>query len=323
LLEKTGKRVISRSNLSLQSKKEYSSNTVSHGLPDIPTWPGEGQPLDEWADRFMMAQRTPQPAEGAVEVIAAVLEAERIFADAAHNFRTPRKRKTPDTLEEPMVGVSPYRCQISESDFESCNSDEKVRKLIEIGLMLDVGLTASSKGLENLVIDFAAANTYYNQAVSALEFRVDTMATTLGSKSSAMYEDYEASSIWGTLAAVAMKLDKVDGRSRKDWLAAMTKSVKKPVLADRGRSFGTQINSLRADVVQLRDFLPKLIAEFNTNLSGKAARIDQVSADLIQFMASPGAGGGPPASINTGSESQAFSDRLDRFETKLGKAFWL
>jgi hypothetical protein len=65
--------------------------------------------------------------------------------------------------------------------------------------------------------------------------------------------------------------------------------------------------------------MPKLISEFNRNLSGEAARIDQVLAELIQLMACPGAGGGPLASINTASVSQAFSDRLDRFVFKLGK----
>jgi hypothetical protein len=72
-------------------------------------------------------------------------------------------------------------------------------------------------------------------------------------------------------------------------------------------------------VVQLREFLPKLITEFNKNLSGEAARIDRVSAELLQFMTSPGSGGGPPAIVNTVATSQSFSDRLELFEIKLGK----
>jgi hypothetical protein len=85
-------------------------------------WLEDSQPLDEWSNRFMMAKRSPQLEEGR-EVTEAALAAERIFADAAHNFRTPRKRKTPDTLEELMVGVSPYRRQISESDFDDCSPE--------------------------------------------------------------------------------------------------------------------------------------------------------------------------------------------------------
>jgi hypothetical protein len=98
--------------------------------------------------------------------------------------------------------------------------------------MLDVGLTASSEGLKNLVIDFSAANTYFNEAASALEFRVDTLVTTMGSRSNVMSEDYT-------------KLDKIDGRFRKEKLTMLIKSVMKPVLTDQDRSFGMQINSLR------------------------------------------------------------------------------
>jgi hypothetical protein len=95
-------------------------------------------------------------------------------------------------------GISHYKrqaWQAWEHDFLDLEAAEKIEKLIELTLMLDVGLHLHSEQLDAVITSFKESNAFFSRAAGAIESRTDTLCSFLGDRPDQMAQQYEASSV--------------------------------------------------------------------------------------------------------------------------------
>jgi hypothetical protein len=191
-------------------------------------WLEEHIALDTWAERFRLEKSTVRPTQDQQDpnlppqerVSAAILEAETEFAAQAAAFRTLRKRKTREEEEFLVIkdGIPHYKRQAWEQDFLDLEAAEKIEKLIELALTLDVGLHLHSEQLDTVITSFKESNTFFSRPAGAIKSRTDTLCSFLGDRPDQMAQQYEASSVWGTIAAIATQLGKVADLTKSEKL---------------------------------------------------------------------------------------------------------
>jgi hypothetical protein len=304
----------------------------------LQVWLEEHVTLDSWAERFRLAKSTIRSPDDPQDtslppqerVSAAILEAETQFAAQAAAFRTPRKRKTPDQ-DEPVVAsdaMSHYKRQAWEHDFLELETSEKIEKLIELALMLDVGLHMHSEQLDAVVTSFRESNMFFSKAAGAIESRTDALSSFVRDRPDQMAQDYEASSVWGTIAALANQLDKVTDLTKSEKLDHMLKTLIKPIDEKMENLIRGQSESLAHDVGTVRIAVGHLVNEFQLNSMTEAKRIDQVAMEVRALANSTITSDGPNDAVgaqtsNLQEEStpliEGFSERLGTFEARLNK----
>jgi hypothetical protein len=299
-------------------------------------WLEEQVTLDSWAERFRLANATMRTTGGQQDpnpppqerVSAAILEAETEFAAQAAAFRTPRKRKTRETEELVPVDDSPalYKRQAWEHDFLELNPDEKIEKLIELALTLDVGLNLHSEQLSSVITNTKESNAFFSRAAGAIESRTDTLCGFLGDRPDQMAQHYEASSVWGTIAALATQLDKVTELTKTEKLDQMLKMLVKPIDMKMESLFKNHADSVFNDVGSVRLAIGHLVSEFQLSSEAESKRIDQVAAEVKVLSDNTTTSGVTrETSGNTRDQEQdtslleGFSERLGTFEGRLNK----
>jgi hypothetical protein len=141
--------------------------------------------------------------------------------------------------------------------------------------MLDTGLHLHSKQLDAVITSFKESNTFFSRATGAIESRTDTLCLFLEDMPDQMMaQQYKASSVWGTIAAIATQLDnKVTDLTKSEKLDQMLKILIKPI--DKGQS-----KALFNDVGSVRVAIRHLVNEFQLNSSAESKRIDQMAAEV-------------------------------------------
>jgi hypothetical protein len=182
-------------------------------------------------------------------------------------FAPPGKRKTPEDIEPSAAegGISHYKCQAWEHDFLDLESSEKIEKLIELALMLDVGLHFHSEQLDSVISSFKESNTFFSKAAGAIESRTDTLCDFVGDRPDQMAQAYKASSVWGTIAALATQLDKVTDLTKIEKLDHMMRSLIKPIDKKMENLIRGHSEIVSNDVNPVRIAVGHLVNEFQLN----------------------------------------------------------
>jgi hypothetical protein len=299
-------------------------------------WLEEQVTLDSWAERFRLANSTMRTTQDQQDtsfppqerVSAAILEAETEFAAQAAAFRTPRKRKTRETDEIVLVNesLSLHKRQAWEHDFLDLDASAKIEKLIELALTLDVGLNVQSEQLNSFVASGKESNAFFSRAAGAIESRTDTLCAFVGDRPDQMAQQYEASSVWGTIAALATQLDKINDRTKIEKLDQMLKILIGPIDKKLESLIQGQSEAFTNDVGSVRMAVGHLVSEFQLNSLAESKRIDQVAAE-VKILTDNTTTSGVTRETNEASRDQeqgstlleGFSERLGTFESRLNK----
>jgi hypothetical protein len=217
-----------------------------------------------------------------------------------------------------LKAESLYKRQAWEQDFLHLEASEMMEKLIELALMLDVGLQLHSEQLDAVIRSFKESNMFFSKAAGAIESRTDTLCSFVGDRPDQMAQEYEASSVWGTIAALATQLDKVTDLTKTEKLDHMVKSLIKPLDEKMENLIRSRAESVSNDVGSVIIAVGHLVNEFQLNSIAEAKRIDQVAAEVKILADSTTTSGvtratngeGPSHQEGTTSLVEGFSERL-------------
>jgi hypothetical protein len=235
--------------------------SISKLSPDlVVAWSSKSNSLSEWSRLFMLVEDSLEHGPAS----AAILEVKENFANRAEAHRTPGKRKVV-TVESPYgIHMSPYRRQLmerqpaDEEDPFSLDSEEA----LEILRKLDDGLEKTSNSLLVFTTEYEEMAREENLGLRALEYKMDKLGRELGSKPRALTSDIDAPTAWGSIGALASKVDVLG----KDQLVMVSNSKK----------------ALTKGLEPMREFVTSTVAQHSMALDNRMNKIKQFAVKSTQ-----------------------------------------
>jgi hypothetical protein len=186
----------------------FADPTTSVGKlsPDLlVSWSSKSNSLSEWSRLFMLVEDSLEHGPAS----AAILEAKENFASRAEAHRTPGKRKV-GSIESPYgTRMSPYRRQLMER--QPADEEDPFRldaeEALEILRKLDDGLEKTSNSLLVFTTEYEESAREENLGLRALEHKMDKLGREIGSKPRALKADIDTPTAWGSIGALASKVD--------------------------------------------------------------------------------------------------------------------
>jgi hypothetical protein len=268
------------------------------------SWNSKANSLEEWSRLFMLVEDSVEHGPAS----AAILEAKETFADRAEAHRTPGKRKAVSVESPYALRMSPYRRQLmerqpaDEEDPFSLDSEEA----LEILRKLDDGLEKTTSALLVFTSEYEEAAKDEHLGLRALEYKLDKLSQDLGSKPRALTADIDAPTAWGSIGALASKLDNlgkdqsgIESRTRAalDKVSTPLKDFVVETLAQHTMAVDERMNKIKR-------FAVKSTQQLN-------ARIDSEAFD------SPERNHKPEDKPTDSDKPEWVSDVIKSFETRL------
>jgi hypothetical protein len=177
--------------------------------PHVATeWRSLSLTLPEWNEKFLIATAVSDELPASA---AAIEMQETFYRNKALSFKTPAKRKrgheeegdeSPDLLD--LVPYSPFFKQ--DEDFPLT----EIEHITGVLVRLDQGIAGNNVSMINFVDDYRLEHAKAGDAITALWLRMEALSATVGVCPTRLAYDYLAPSAWGSIGAMAAKLDKLD-----------------------------------------------------------------------------------------------------------------
>jgi hypothetical protein len=221
------------------------------------------------------------------KVTAAGMEAQQNFAAKADAYRTPKTKRKRKCLEVPAtIGITPYKWQArGEEDFDGLDQESTIQLVVEMVLGLDSGLDQTCSALVKLLDEFNDSTSMHDMRARILEHRVETNKRLIGSKPCGLSQELDAPFAWGTLSAIASKLEKLADSSSNHQvkeLATHAANKMKQKCLDKNAALDKRVDDLKESLFVSTKVLKNALA-------ANAVRINQLQKQL-RLVSSLGSG---------------------------------
>jgi hypothetical protein len=257
---KRGELVVSKNPTTVFGEPRIDASFLSDGLME--EWMTKSLTLEDWEAFFRSAIAA---GEEETEVTAAGTEAQQNFAAKADAYRTPKTKRKRQSLEAPAaIGISPYKRQSrGEEDFVSLDQASTLNLVVEFVLGLDSGLDQTCSAFVQLLEDFEESTSGHDLTSKMLEHRVETNKRLLGAKPSGLSQELDAPSAWGTLSAIASKMETMAGSSsdhRVKELALQAATEIKRKFWDKNLALGERVDDIKESLIVSTKILKNALA---------------------------------------------------------------
>jgi phage shock protein A len=275
-------------------------------------WKSLSLGLPEWNEKFLIAAAISDDLPASA---AAIEVQETFFRNKALNFKTPGKRKRgqdeqgddlPDLLE-----LSPYSKFFKQDEVAPIT---EVAHVVGVLARLDQGVASNNDTIINFVEDYRSEHLKAGDAITALWLRLEALAASVGVCPTRLAHDYLAPSAWGSIGAMAAKLDNFERRIQNQ--ATVTTTHK--------REFLNNMTELQVDVeskiiseikVSRDEFFQRFESfklAFISATRGLGGRMDNVEIQLMGMVSKLGHTGSTLTHVPGPVMSPQDTDRLSR-----------
>jgi hypothetical protein len=132
------------------------------------------------------------------------------------------------------------------------DQESKLNLVVELVLGLDSGLDQTCSALVQLLEDFEESTSGHDLTSKMLEHRVETNKQLLGAKPGGLSQELDAPSAWGTLSAIASKMEKMAGSSsdhRVKKLALQAATEIKRTFLDKNSALGERVDDIKESLI--------------------------------------------------------------------------
>jgi hypothetical protein len=250
-------------------------------------WKSLSLALPEWNEKFLIAATVSDQLPASA---AAIEVQETFYRDKALLFKTPAKRKYQDddgeTLPD-LLDLSPY------SPFFKVDEEAPMTEIDHVAgvlIRLDEGICNTNTALVHLVQDYRSEHAKAGDAITALWLRLEAVASTVGVCPTRLAYDYLAPSAWGSIGALATKLDSVEKKMSTQ--EAVVVAHKIGVLhelvthkADLQGSLTVQVNVIQEEFTKRFDAFKGAFIGATRGLGG---RLDNVEIQIMSMVSKLG-----------------------------------
>ena len=307
---KRGDLVFSKNPTTVFGEPRINASFLSDGLME--EWMTKVLTLDDWESMFRSAIAA---GEEESEVTAAGMEVQQDFAAKADAYRTPKTKRKRQSLEVPAaIGISPYKRQSrGEEDFVGLDAESTISLVVELVLGLDSGLDQTCSALVKLLKDFDESISGHDLTAKILEHRVETNKRLLGAKPNGLSQELDAPSAWGTLSAIASKMENMAGSSsdhRVKELALQAANGIKQKCLDKCSTIDDRLDDLKESLIGATTILKNALA-------ADAVRIDHLENDRDRSEALKMTGAEDVTDSGTKPPPEWAEDIITRFQLKV------
>jgi hypothetical protein len=225
--------------------------------------------LADWVQKLAIINKIDTKAS--VEKV----DIEEFYVKRAKDHQTPLKSSLKERERLNYIEITPYKRQMSDISTEHIGLEINSNMVIDVLKPMDEGLHDTSKNLVKLI-------GMYDESVvelSAVSTKVDGLLDTVGNRISEIKEEFQAPTLWGTVAVLAANIHKI-GEMYTDLeptLISMQHKVTKLSIDTRSQGLSQNDNAaLGIRIDQLRDTLYRGLE----SLASKAKRSER-TMDLL------------------------------------------
>jgi hypothetical protein len=243
-------------------------------------WLLDAMPIEDWLKRFLLAAA----ADDGLPVSGREIEEEERFAKKAALFKTPNKRQR--TSREVYVGslhVSPYlRRHVDEEARDIPLTEEELMDMAVTTQRLDKSLEEVTMVVINLVAEYKRTFGELAEGARAFDYTLKDLISSLGRRPGSLSEDYNSPMAWGSIAALASKVDTFKlPEDPLPALVAMAKAERTQLSQDLATYLSTKMMDMENKYSQLKMFVGEELTKVMTERNPAPAQND-ISSDEIR-----------------------------------------
>ena len=163
--------------------------------------------LSEWNNKFTILNNVDKKAS------KITMEVEEFYSETMKAYKTPLKGKLDTGSELSFLDITPYKRQLLDTiNFED---DSELLKFQDVLQGIDLGLEETSNLVVRVVANQDKIAEEKNKEVNAVSTKLQTLEDLVGHRVVEIHEEYQAPTIWGSVALLASHINSVNDAMRE------------------------------------------------------------------------------------------------------------